>query len=85
MGGGFPSAQVNNPVSPFSMQTIISCILAIKDCIRRAQDVIFWSGLATDIKEMVSHCDVCSNFMCTQQKESAEGVFLQSSSVSWKS
>ena len=38
-------------------------------CIRRARGVIFCPGLASDIKEMVSQCDVCNNFMCTQQKE----------------
>lgn len=38
-------------------------------CIRRAREVIFWSGMTADIKELVSYCDICSNFMCIQQKE----------------
>ena len=38
-------------------------------CIRQVRDVIFWPGIAADIKEMVSHCEVCSKFICTQQRE----------------
>ena len=38
-------------------------------CIQRAKDVIFWPGMQSDIKEMVSHCDICSNHVCNQQKE----------------
>ena len=38
-------------------------------CIRQVRDVIFWPGIVADIKEMVSHCEVCSKFICTQQRE----------------
>ena len=33
-------------------------------CTQRAKDVIFWPGMSADIKEMVSHCDICSNYTC---------------------
>jgi len=41
----------------------------IEACIQRAKDVIFWPGMSSDIKELVSHCDICSNYVCNQQKE----------------
>ena len=37
--------------------------------IRRAQDVIFWPGMAKEIRELVSQCNVCNSYLSKQQKE----------------
>jgi len=40
-----------------------------KACVKRAQDVIFWPGMTTEIKEMVSHFSTCNETRDKQQKE----------------
>ena len=38
-------------------------------CARRARDVIFWLGMASEIKHLVSQCPTCNSYGAQQQKE----------------
>lgn len=38
-------------------------------CIRRAKDVVFWPGMTAEIRQMVSQCSVCNEFLHKQAKE----------------
>lgn len=38
-------------------------------CIRRAKDVIFWPGMTAEIRQLVSQCSVCNEFLQKQAKE----------------
>ena len=38
-------------------------------CVRRARDVLFWPGMADQIKDQVQNCEVCNDFLARQQKE----------------
>ena len=37
--------------------------------VRRAKDVIFWPGMASEIRELVSQCFICNDYAAKQQKE----------------
>ena len=39
------------------------------NCVQRAQDVIFWPGMASDIRHLASQCFRCSDYKAKQQKE----------------
>ena len=43
--------------------------LGINKCINRLKDVFFWSGMAAQIKDIISQCAICNEFRGTQQKE----------------
>ena len=38
-------------------------------CIRRERDVIFWPGIASEIRHLVSQCSTCNSYGAQQQKE----------------
>ena len=38
-------------------------------CIRRTKDVIFWPGMTAEIRQLVSQCSVCNEFLQKQAKE----------------
>ena len=38
-------------------------------CTRRAKDVIFWLGMTAKIRQLVSQCSVCNEFLQKQAKE----------------
>ena len=38
-------------------------------CKQRAREVLFWPGMATQIKELISRCDVCKQYPRAQQRE----------------
>ena len=44
--------------------------LGINKCINRLKDVFFWSGMAAQIKDIISQCAICNEFRGAQQKES---------------
>jgi len=37
--------------------------------IRRTKDVIFWPGMTAEIRQLVSQCSVCNEFLQKQPKE----------------
>jgi hypothetical protein len=43
--------------------------LGITKCTERARQYMFWPGMATDIREMVSNCNTCQKYANQQQKE----------------
>ena len=43
--------------------------LGINKCISRAKDVIYWQGMAAQIKDIVSQCAICNEFKSAQAKE----------------
>ena len=43
--------------------------LGINKCINRLKDVFFWSGMAAQIKDIISQCAICNEFRGAQQKE----------------
>ena len=38
-------------------------------CVRRARDVIFWPGMASEIQHLASQCSTCCDYKAKQQKE----------------
>lgn len=38
-------------------------------CVRRARDVIFWPGMASEIRHLASQCSTCADHKAKQQKE----------------
>ena len=64
-----------NVIIPKSMQkSVIEQIhqkshLRINKCINRLKDVFFWSGMAAQIKNIISQCAICNEFRGAQQKE----------------
>ena len=38
-------------------------------CVHRARDMLFWPGMAGQIKDQVQRCEVCNDFLVRQQKE----------------
>ena len=43
--------------------------LGIVKCKQRAKDVLFWPGMARDIEELVSNCDICLRYQPSNPKE----------------
>lgn len=43
--------------------------LGITKCTERARQYMFWPGMTTDIREMVSNCNTCQKYANQQQKE----------------
>ena len=43
--------------------------LGINKCINRLKDVFFWSGMAAQIKDIISQCAICNELRGAQQKE----------------
>ena len=43
--------------------------LGVDACVRRAREVLFWPGMAQDIRDKIQTCDVCNDFAAKQQKE----------------
>ena len=38
-------------------------------CVQRTKDVLFWPGMASKIRHLVSQCSVCNDYAAKQQKE----------------
>ena len=38
-------------------------------CVRRARDVIYWPGMANEIRRLASQCSTCNDYTAKQQKE----------------
>ena len=43
--------------------------LGVVKCKQRAKDVLFWPGMSRDIEELVSTCDICSQYQPSNSKE----------------
>ena len=43
--------------------------IGINGCLRRARECLYWPGMAAEVKEYVSQCEVCSKYETRQQKE----------------
>jgi hypothetical protein len=43
--------------------------LGMEAGVRRARNVLFWLGMAADIKNKVSSCEICSEYQIKQQRE----------------
>ena len=61
-------------VIPKSMQALMmqrthSSHQGPEACVRRAKDVIFWPGMASDIRHLASQCPTCNEYAAKQQKE----------------
>ena len=59
------------PKSMHSMMLtrIHSSHLGVEVCLRRAREVLYWPGMASQIKDRVSQSQPCNEFMNKQQKE----------------
>ena len=44
--------------------------LGMVKCKQRAKDILFWPGMARDIEELVSSCEICSRYQPSNPKES---------------
>ena len=44
-------------------------VARVLSCVRQARDVLFWPGMAGQIKEQVQNCAVCNAFLTGQKKE----------------
>ena len=43
--------------------------MGINSCIRRARDLVFWPGMAQDIRQFVESCAFCATYANKQQPE----------------
>jgi len=51
------------------LQRIHSSHQGPEACVRRARDVIFWPGMANEIRHLASQCSTCNEYTAKQQKE----------------
>jgi len=51
------------------VQHIHSSHLGIEKCKCRAQDVLFWQGMTSQIQDIVSHCQICWTYQRNNMKE----------------
>ena len=51
------------------MSRIHSSHLGIESCRRKARDVVFWPGMNSQIKEIVSNCHVCAEFQARNPRQ----------------
>lgn len=61
-------------IIPKSMQKLVTekihkSHMGIQKCISRARDVFYWSGMVSQIKDIVSQCAICNEFRNAQSKE----------------
>ena len=61
-------------VIPASMRkemiaTVHGSHIGMQECIRRAQDSMFWPQMTTELREYVSKCDTCLAHRTSPQKE----------------
>lgn len=35
-------------------------------CVQQAKDVLFWPGMASEIRHLVSQCSICNDYVCCQ-------------------
>ena len=54
---------------PYILERIHASHLGINGTIRRAREIIFYPGMAADIKRLVGQCAVCERYQQAQQKE----------------
>ena len=52
--------------------------LGIESCLRKARDLVFWTGMSSEIKEAISQCSVCAEF---QTRNPKEPICMQTSKV----
>ena len=52
------------------LRGIHSSHLGVEKCKRRARDVMFWPGMATQIQDTVANCHICSTHQRNNTKES---------------
>lgn len=50
-------------------QRIHSSHLGIGSCLRRAREALFWPGMSSEIKELITSCEICRTYETTPQKE----------------
>ena len=43
--------------------------IGIEGCLRRAREIMFWSRMASELKEYISECDICTRHRESQTKE----------------
>ena len=51
------------------LEKLHSSHLGIGTCIRRARECIYWPGMTRDIKDLISHCNVCKDVSTSQAPE----------------
>ena len=44
--------------------------IGVNACIRRASDVLYWPGFTSQLRDVLTACDICRSFDVRQQKES---------------
>jgi hypothetical protein len=64
-------------VIPASMRsdikkTLHTAHLGVESCLRRAREAVFWPGMNTEMKQLVSSCDVCRAFDVKQTSETLQ-------------
>ena len=51
------------------VKKVHSSHIGIEGCLRKARDVLFWPGMAAEIKDWIAKCDTCNTYQTNQQKE----------------
>ena len=54
---------------PTMLQILHSSHLGVESCLRRAREVLFWPGMAKDIKITVAKCWPCQKYAIAQRPE----------------
>jgi len=56
-------------IRPESIARSPASHLGIESCLKEARDSVFWPGMSSEIKEVVSQCSVCAEFQPMNHKE----------------
>lgn len=54
-------------------QRIHSSHVGTQACLRRAQESLYWPGMASELKEYIATCETCRRYETSQQKETFMG------------
>ena len=53
-------------------QLLHSTHSGIDACLRRARECIYWPGMTSDIKQMISTCEICQTYQPANQRETLQ-------------
>ena len=54
---------------PEILRQLHSTHIGIESCIRRSRECVFWPRITADIRDFLSHCDICNAYSDKNQKE----------------
>lgn len=50
----------------YMVKKVHSSHIGVEGCLRKARDVLYWSGMSAEIKDSISKCDTCNTYQTNQ-------------------